>query len=378
MSVRDYWEAAIGGERRGLVPTAFAAGLRLASLFQWTALQANLAVYNLHIRERVRLACPVLVVGNLTLGGTGKSTTTAYLVQQLAAKGVRAGVILRGYGRKAGSVPLLVSDGERVLAGPNEAGDEAVMLASILHGHPVAVGLHREKVGRLLLQETGVDALVLDDGFQYFRLYRDADIVLVDASRPMEQDRLFPAGTLREPHDHLGRATHVWITHAELVEAERVSELREWIARHAPGVPVAVAEHRPTSMRSLGDQPLPAAGATVIALSALGNPLSFEASLARLGHDVRPLRLPDHHKYTAGDWDTIRAAAEAVEARHVITTEKDAIKLPRPIPTDLALHVLGCELGIREGQESVDRVIGATQAWPDGRSTLSGARSSAS
>lgn len=362
MSVREYWEAAIGGEKRGPAAAAFAAGLRLASIVQWIGLRSNLAIYDLRLRARARLPCPVLVVGNLTLGGTGKSTTTAYVVKRLAGRGVRAGVILRGYGRRTGSVPLLVSDGEQVLASADEAGDEAVMLASILPEHPVAVGLHREEVGRLLLRETGAEALVLDDGFQYFRLDRDADIVLVDASRPIERDRLFPAGTLREPHHHLRRATQVWITHAELVGAERLDELRAWIARHAPGVPVVVAEHRPTGMRSVGEQPPPSAGARVTALSALGNPLSFESSLARLGYEVEPLRLPDHHNYTDADWDTVRAAAEAADARHVVTTEKDAIKLQESVPDDLALHVLGCELAIREGHESVDRLIGATEA----------------
>ena len=378
MSLRGYWEAVISGERRGPLAATFATGLRLASVAQWAGLHANLAVYRTRIRERARLGCPVLVVGNLTLGGTGKSTTTVYLVRRLAERGIRAGVVLRGYGRKAGNAPLLVSDSSRILATPDEGGDEAVMLASLLRGTPVAVGLRREKVGRLLLSEAGVDVVVLDDGFQYFRLQRDADIVLVDASRSIEADRLFPAGTLREPHDHLRRATQVWVTHAELVDPARVSGLQKWVGRQAPNVPIVVAEHRPTEMRPLGDQAAPAPGARVIALSALGNPLSFESALVKLGYEVQPLRLADHHWYAERDWDIVRAAATAAGAEHVVTTEKDATKLPRPIPEDLALHVLGCELRITAGQQAVDDIIEATRSWLGERNTRSAALSSAS
>jgi tetraacyldisaccharide 4'-kinase len=377
VSVREYWEAVVRGDSRGAAASVFAVALRLASLLQWLALHANLAVYRVGLRQRQRLDCPVLVVGNLTLGGTGKTTTTAYLVRRLAERGVRAGVVLRGYGRKIGNVPLLVGDGERILASPEEGGDEAVMLASMLPGHPVAVGLRREQVSRLLRRETGVDVVVLDDGFQYFRLHRDADIVLVDASRPIESDALFPAGTLREPHHHLRRATQVWLTHAELVEPERIHSLREWITAQAPDVPVVVAEHQPRGMRSLGSCPPPGPGAKIVALSALGNPLSFEASVARLGYEVRPFRLPDHHDYSEADWNAIRAAASSVEAEHIITTEKDATKLPSPVPADLAVHVLGCELAIREGHDSVDHIIEATSACASTRNTPSGAPLSA-
>ncbi len=377
MSIREYWEAVIHGERRGPAATAFGTMLRLVSLLQWLGLQANLAVYRVGLCQRHRLDCPVLVVGNLTLGGTGKSTTAAYLVRRLAERGVRAGVVLRGYGRKVGNVPLLVGDGKRTLASPEEAGDEAVMLASMLPGHPVAVGLRREQVSRLLRRQTGVGAVVLDDGFQYFRLHRDADIVLVDASRPIESDGLFPAGTLREPHHHLRRATQIWLTHAELVEPERIDSLRKWINSQAPDVPVVVAEHRPRGMRSLGSSPPPAPGAKVVALSALGNPLSFETALVRLGYEVRPFRLPDHHDYGEADWNAIRVAATSVEADHIITTEKDATKLPSPVPPDLAVHVLGCELAIREGHDSVDHIIEATSACASARNTPPGAPLSA-
>ena len=331
----------------------------------WLALQANLAVYRWGLLRRVHLDRPVIAVGNLTLGGTGKTTATTYLVRRLADVGVAAGVILRGHGRRSGPSCLLVSDGSCLLASAQEAGDEAVLLASLLPGRPVAVGVRREKVARLLLDETRADALVLDDAFQYFRLAREADIVLVDASHRIEDDRLFPAGTLREPHHHLARATQVWITHAELATEERVAELRAWLEQTAPGLPIVVTEHRTAEMRALTDSASPTPGSRVIALSGLGNPQSFEFSLRRLGYEVQPLVFPDHHRYEPRDWDRARQAARDFGAEGVITTEKDAVKLPPP-PGDLpSVHALRCELAIRDGAAVVDSLIEAVRSCLD-------------
>jgi tetraacyldisaccharide 4'-kinase len=344
--------------------------LRVLSGGTWLGLQANLAVYAAGLRRQVGPECPVLVVGNLTLGGTGKTTATTYLVRRLAQAGVRAGVVLRGYRRKSGLPPLLVSDGSGALASPAEAGDEAYLLAALLRGHPVAVGVRRETVARMLLERTAADALVLDDGFQYFRLARTADIVLVDASHQIERDRLFPAGTLREPAHHLRRASQVWITHAEMVAGDRVERLAAWIRDLVPAAPVVIAEHRAGALRSIGTGARPNPGARVLALSALGNPRSFEAGLERLGYEVRPLAFADHHRYVPSDWDRVRRAAESSGADWVITTEKDAVKLPDPPTESPPVCVLGCELGIIEGREHIDSLVeavsGGSQAAENG------------
>ncbi|MGQ9730048.1 MAG: tetraacyldisaccharide 4'-kinase [Candidatus Zipacnadales bacterium] len=359
MSVTQYWKAVTDGEIHGLAADIFRFGLHLLSAPLWLALQTNLAVYRWGLRKQIDVGCPVLVVGNLSMGGTGKTTATIFLVRRLAAVGRRAGVILRGYRRKASVGPLLVSDGHRVLASPVEGGDEAVLLAEALPGHPVAVGVRREKVAQLLLGETKADSLVLDDGFQYFRLARYADIVLIDASHKIEQDRLCPSGRLREPVTHLRRATQAWITHAELVPEARIVQLRHWIDALVPGLPIVVTEHRPTGLRSLTGAPTPPRGSRVVGVSALGNPRSFEASLQRLGYDVCSLALPDHHRYEPSDWLRIAKMAQQHAAQHVITTEKDAVKLPSP-PAELgSVHVLGCELNILAGEEHVHQLLEA-------------------
>lgn len=365
MSVAEYWTAVVRGERRGVAASAVRLGLGLLRGPMWLGLTANLGVYRLGLVRRAHVDRPVVSIGNLTLGGTGKTTATTYLVRRLAESGCRAGVVLRGHGRESGSAPLLVSDGVQRLASPRDAGDEAVLLASLLPGHPVAVGIRRERVARLLLEASPADAIVLDDAFQYFRLARDAEIVLIDASHPIEADRLFPAGTLREPHGHLRRATQLWITHAELVNEARVTELRAWLEQAAPGLPVVVTAHCAGALRPLTAAPAPAPGARVLAVSGLGNPRSFEAGLERLGYDVAPLAFPDHHRYEPRDWDRIREAARAADCKHVITTEKDAVKLSTPPPDVPSVHVLRCDLEVREGGTAIDELIEAVRTWHD-------------
>ena len=358
VSVASYWEAITSGRKRGPAAAAARAGLRVASGGYWLALEANLGVYRLGFCRHARVPRPVVVVGNLTVGGTGKTTATIYLVRRLANAGLQAGVILRGHRRRSGGPPeLLVSDGTGVLAFPPEAGDEAVLLARALPGHPVAVGVRRERVARLLLDRAPADALVLDDGFQYFRLARDADVVLVDATHEIERDHLLPAGKLREPPHHLRRATQVWITHSELAAPQRIEQLREWIEGQAPGRPVVVTEHRPTGLRPLSEGEPPSPGDKVAALSGLGNPRSFEAGLARLGYEVVAARFADHHRYEPRDWERAGEVAAKANARHIVTTEKDAVKLSPPPAGLPPVWVLGCELAVVSGGEAVDRLV---------------------
>jgi tetraacyldisaccharide 4'-kinase len=233
-------------------------------------------------------------------------------------------------------------------------GDEAAMLAASLADVPIGVGKWREGVGRELLANTPTDVVVLDDGFQYFRLARELDIVLVDALRPLGEQRLFPAGTLREPASHLRRAQAVWITHADLAPAAALAGVRGEVTALAPEAVVAVTRHRALTMRLLhnGREVEPAsqiADARVLALSSIGNPLAFEMSLSRLGaREVVPLRFPDHHQYTGADAAAI--AERASETGRVVTTEKDAVRL-QPVTVGADVWVLRCELEILEGAD---------------------------
>jgi len=346
--------------RAGLAAAAAPFGLFVA---------AKAAAYRLGVRQRRRLPVQVFVVGNLTLGGTGKTTATQHLVRRLAARGVRAAVICRGYGGRPSRGPLIVSDGTSVLSTVQECGDEALLLAHSLPGHPVGVARRRERAGEAVLTVAGgrpgspaspaVAAFVVDDGFQYLRLYRDADILLVDASRPFLADRLFPAGRLREPRRNAVRASQIWITHCELASEPAVAQLAEWARQTLGGRPPVLTAHAPAGARRLSGPGLDGdlRGERVLALSALGAPASFEACLAQAGCDVHPLRYPDHYRYAPPDWERVGAAQRACGATWVATTEKDAVKLTPPPPGVGPVAVLGCELRVVEGEQQVEQLL---------------------
>lgn len=357
--LRRGWEAIVNGRADGAGASLARGALRLVSPLYATGLKANLALYTRGFKARTRPALPVVSVGNLTLGGTGKTTVAAFLARRLQSE-VKPAVVLRGYGRADEAAPVLVSDGARVHADLDRAGDEALMLARLLPGCAVAVGKRREEVIALARERADAQVIVLDDGFQYFRMARDLDIVLLDALAEPISWRLFPAGRLREPVAHLRRADQVWITHADLAPPERVEALRDLADRHCPGRPVVVTRHRPGGLRPLregGSAPDTLADLRVIALSALGNPHAFEAALAQAGAEVVPLRFADHHAYTPADYDRVRSLAQDRGARWVVTTEKDAVKLPPPPEPCPPVAVLGCELEIVAGGEHLDEAL---------------------
>lgn len=366
MPLEDRWEDVVSGRRTGLGAAAVRAGLHAAALLYWFGLEANLGLYSSGLKSRTRPALPVISVGNLSLGGAGKTTAAAFIARRLSVH-CRPAVVLRGY-RSRGPAPLLVSDGETVRAGLAEAGDEAVMLASMLPGCVVAVGRRREAVIRLLAEHTGAQVVVLDDGFQYFRMEHNVDVVLLDALADESSWRLFPAGRLREPPSHLRRAHQVWITHADLAPRERVTSLQALARRMCPTGVVVTTRHRPGALRSLTGDPAPASvqGQAVIALSALGNPRSFELSLEALGTRVTPLRFADHHAYAPNDWQRVMHAAAAAQAQWVVTTEKDAVKLPPPPADCPPVLVLGCELEVLEGEAEMERGLMSLGILPDG------------
>ncbi|MBD3293031.1 MAG: tetraacyldisaccharide 4'-kinase [Armatimonadia bacterium] len=353
------------GERSG--PAALSrAGLAALSVPYALVMRANLAIYERKLKARTTPALPVASVGNITLGGTGKTTTTRRLVRELLARGVRPGIVLRGHKRDADHPWQLASDGTKLLIDPEVAGDEAAMLASTAHGAPIAVGKRRERVIELLA-DTGAQVAVLDDGFQYFRMERAVDLVLVDATFDLANARVFPAGYLREPLDHLRRATHVLITHADIAPEGQVDRTREVLAEHAPHAPVMLSRHAPSGFYSLDapeDQRPPGDlhGMKVLAMSAVGNPGSFERVLSSLGAEVAGAQVfPDHHAYHPSDWAEVREALNQVDADAIVVTEKDAVKLPSP-PDDLPpVAALAVDLSIIEGEDRWDECVGRVE-----------------
>jgi tetraacyldisaccharide 4'-kinase len=200
----SYLEKLILGENRGPISWLIRALLWPLSLVYRIGLRAYLSIYGIGLRKRCRLKAPVISVGNLTFGGTGKTPAVQTLCRMLAEQGKRVVVLSRGHGGSARGV-IVVSDGERMLSDSSEAGDEPVMLARMLPGVPVIVGKDRRDSGRLACERFGPDVIVLDDGLQYWQLHRDLDIVVLDARKPWGSGFVMPMGDLREPASGLRR-----------------------------------------------------------------------------------------------------------------------------------------------------------------------------
>ena len=326
------WQRLARGEARGVGDRLAAAGLRGLSVAYGAALKLHLAGYRLGLARRTRLPALVVSIGNLTVGGTGKTTAAIAVAEWLAARGHRVAYLSRGYRGASELGVAIVSDGRGPLLDAAIAGDEPVLAARQLPGIAVIVGKDRRRTGALAIQKLKADALVLDDGFQYQRLCKDIEIVLVDVLNPFGYDCLVPRGLLREPPRHLARADAVWITHSDLVRRSDRDAVISRVRELAPHALVWETVHLPVGLRRLdaeGDMaPASLRGRRVCALSSVGNPLAFERTLQRLGADlVAAVRFPDHHRYRQ---EELRALADgpARAADWIVTTEKDAVRLP--------------------------------------------------
>ena len=305
--------------------------LCLASQGYRLAAAAHRAGYEFGVRRRRRLPCPVVSIGNLTVGGTGKTPLTEWTAQWLQCRGLRVAVLSRGYGAPAGEGPLVVSTGKGPITGWRTVGDEAYLLATRLPGVPVLVGRNRFASGAYACEKFGAQVLVLDDGFQHHALHRDCDIVLIDATSPFGRGALLPRGTLREPLGALSRAHVVVLSRVETA-GEAVPELSQRIRRYAQRQPIHHMAVNPDSLyrhdtgRSVDLCWLKQR--RVVAFAGLGNPQAFAASLTRCGARVAAfLAFPDHYPYTSADWQAIKDAARREGAEALITTEKDAVRL---------------------------------------------------
>jgi tetraacyldisaccharide 4'-kinase len=294
-----------------------------------------------------RLPAAVVSVGNIAVGGTGKTPFVEVLSRRLLALGRRPCILSRGYGSRT----------------PAEANDEFRMLRERIPSVPHIVGEDRVVHGIEAVLRFLPDVLLLDDGFQHRRLARDLDIVLVDALQPLGFGNLLPLGRLREPARGLRRASLVCLTHTDLVTPEALDEVRQRVARLAPGVPVLETKHQPQALRAVapaGDERAPEslADKPVWAFCALGSPASFLADLEKLGADVVGESLfPDHHQFRDVELDEIDGSASRAEAEWLVCTHKDAVKLPDGWQPALPVFILMMELVILSGQEALEAAL---------------------
>lgn len=308
-----------------------------------------------------RLPCRVVSVGNLTVGGTGKTPLVILLTEWLQAKGQRVAILSRGYKRMSKAPQLLVSNGSRILVDSSQAGDEPFLLARRCPQAIVAVGADRAALGRWVLGQHRVDCLILDDGFQHRALHRDVDLVLLDATDVTGLDALLPSGRLREPLRGLERASAVVITRADAKEDVEAIRSRLHVI-HLPSEDVIEVVFKPESIvgvLSEEKQPLEWCRMKKTWLvSGIGNSESFRRSVASLGGEVLGETIfEDHHHYDAGDVSQIRRNMHAVGTDIVLTTEKDAGKLTPFLVPDDPWWALRLRAEVVRGEEQLHRLV---------------------
>ncbi len=368
------------GRRADTGAAVYGAFLQALSWLFSGIVQARLWLYRMRIFHDQPLGCLVVVVGNLTVGGTGKTPVVEKFARALRDRGRKVAILSRGYKSKAPPLwkkfwywlthteeppPRIVSDGTRVLLDSEQAGDEPFMLASNLPGVIVLVDKNRVKAGAFAIKKFGCDTLVLDDGFQYLPLKGRLNLLLVDKTNPFGNGHLLPRGILREPIKHLRRASYVFLTKSN---GQRDPELEALIQRHNPGVDLIECAHRPQYLQRFGVAPeAPGAreplaflkGRRVVAFSGIATPESFEKFLRDLGAlIVGRERFLDHYRYADEDFAALFALAQAERADCLITTEKDAVRIPTNLARPLPLFHLRLEIDIIHGAADFDEAVG--------------------
>ena len=311
--------------------------------------------------DQRKLPVRVLSVGNLTLGGTGKTPVVIMLADWLLAQGKRVAILSRGYRRTSTAQYLLVSNGERLLVGPHEAGDEPFLMAQRCPKAIVAVGADRYELGDWVLERFPIDCLILDDGFQHQGLYRDVNLLLVDATDIEGLAALVPAGRLREPLRAAARATAIIVTRADV--PAQVTEVCRKLKARLGFIPDPIqAVFRPESLVSVvtgASQPLSwSKGKTALLCSGVGHAGSFRSLVERIGIRILDeVAYVDHHAYTSQDVEQLRARATELQAELVLTTEKDACKLAALLlPTD-TWWAIRLTTDVTVGEERLRRLV---------------------
>lgn len=371
----------VHNEKRGVTAVILLGLLRFMSFIYGLGVAAKLGLYKYGILKQHKLACRVISLGNITVGGTGKTPTAQRLAAIIRDMGYRVVILNRGYRASWRGQVGLVSDGRRIFMSVNEAGDEAYLLAKNLPGVAVVIGKNRTITGDYAVENLKAEVIIMDDGYQHWQLARDLDIVLVDTLNMFGNSFLLPRGTLREPLKNLNRADAFLLTKVDQSTDDARDVIRDTLARYNSKALVVESIHSPRCFIEIEDwykgvRPETVAleairNRRVLAFSAIGNPSSFEQTITDIGVElVDAVRYTDHHDYTMAEMQCVMQKAVDKKAYALVTTEKDAVKIPsefihseRPLP----VYVLGIEVRVVDGYEELMDMIKNTASREDNR-----------
>ncbi len=375
--IEQYFLELMDGRRREWYDRALTDILFIASRFYRMVIQFRIWMYDKRVIRNHALGCLVVSIGNLSCGGTGKTPVVEVFARTLSEKGRKVAILSRGYRSKKRSFlhrlaqrfrsqkielpPKVVSDGKNLLLESDYAGDEPYMLASNLRKVAVLVDKDRVKSGLYAVEQYQTDVIILDDGFQYLMLKPHINIVLVDSTDPFGNGNTLPRGILREPIKNIRRADYIFLTKSD--GSHKLRHLKNFLRHHTRRAEIIECCHKPKHLvRMFSDgkhEPLEKLNnAKVAALSAIAKPESFERFLKQLGADlVLRDHYADHHRYTQQEIIDFINQAKAAGAEFIVTTEKDAVRIPKLDRVDVPIYYLRIEIDILSGQESFDQCI---------------------
>lgn len=374
MSFRDRWEPYLIGvvnkDIGGFFAAIIRASLRLLSYIYTVVIRVRVFFYRHGIFRTKSLGCLVISVGNITVGGTGKTPVVEMIAKQLINGGRKVAILSRGYKRQEvrnkkqkgiEKFPKVVSDGRNILLDIETSGDEPYMLAKEVPQAVVLVDKNRVKAAKYAIKKFGIDTVILDDGYQYLKLNRQVNIVLIDCTNPFGRHRLLPRGILREPVHNLNRANVFFLTKTKGMD---LYALKKKLSIINPKAEIIETAHMP---RYLNDVYTGTkrdlnwlAGKRISCVSGIASPDGFEKVLNELGAVlVSCHRFPDHHLFKGTEINEIIACAQLQKAQALITTEKDAVRFPKiSTPREFPLYYLRVEIEILKGSKDFYDKIG--------------------
>lgn len=331
-------------------------------------------MYENRILRDAPLGCLVVVVGNLTVGGTGKTPIVEKFARALSDRGRKVAILSRGYKSKSDGMlkkfvrwlthgeapkPKVVSDGRRILLDSEFAGDEPYMLARNLPNVVVIVDKNRVRAGHYAITEFGADTLILDDGFQYLPLRGQLQLLLVDKTNPFGNFSLLPRGILREPVSHLKRASYIFLTKSD---GRHDPDLERTIRKYNPSVEIIECAHRPTCLAEFHSNERVSLdvlkGAKVACFSAIAVPEGFEKFLVELGGElVYKKRFLDHHRFDDSELEAFFDDAKKAGAQLAVCTEKDAVRIRADLPAPIPFYYTKLEIDILKGDDDFESAV---------------------
>jgi tetraacyldisaccharide 4'-kinase len=341
MGIQEQFYNLVSGQKTGIAAAVLRGGLGILEVPYCSVVSARNFFYDQQILPARRFSVPIISVGNLTLGGTGKSPMVAWLCRFFLEQNLRPGLVSRGYGKLS-----------------SEGNDEFIEMSHQFPTIPHLQHKNRAEAIQKLLQTEQVDLIILDDAFQHRRVARNVDIVLLDATSPFGFGHVFPRGTLREPIKELRRADIVLLTRSDLADEAERQKIRQQVFAINSNIVWGETVHIPTSLISLKSfcvEPIESiSGQSVLAFCGIGNPAAFRQTLEQCGARVTKLiSFPDHYRYTTRDTSELMRTAKELGTDSVLCTMKDLVKLNRLESSELLIRAISIEIQFTIGESAV-------------------------